>query len=150
MRFDRAGRLPYNRSEGIAFVTYDRYGDAKTAIQEYDGQSALGQLLEVELDSVVPPPRNNPNRDLASRISGEPRGRRDEGPRRGGSRGGRGQPRPEKSSTTRRGPVTADDLDAELDNYINQRNNGDSQKVAEAGTGTANTTDSGLDGMQID
>lgn len=101
----------------------------------------------MELDSVVPPPRDGGERGLADRISNGSRRRRDDGPRRtapsrDGGRSGRG----EKASTARRGPVTADDLDAELDNYINQRNNGDSQKVADSGA----AAEGGGDGMMID
>lgn len=138
-------------------MTYDRYSDAKLAITKYDGQAALGQLLEVELDSVVPPPRTS-DRDLASRISGGHE-RRDArggaGPERrqeprSGRGSGRGRARGEKAanapSSARRGPVTLDELDNELDNYINQRNKGDSQKVAESGAEGGNAED----GMQID
>ena len=35
--YDRAGR-----SEGVAFVTYESYQDAKDAIKEFDGANAAG------------------------------------------------------------------------------------------------------------
>jgi len=37
LKYDRAGR-----SEGIAFVTYEREADAKRAISEFDGANANG------------------------------------------------------------------------------------------------------------
>lgn len=139
------------RSEGTAVVTYDKYSDARSAIAEYDGQTALGQRLEVGIDSIVPSARSPDNaRDLRSRIQRDSRDRRDDRTRNAPSsasnrtRGGR----LEKGSSRRRGPVTAEDLDAELDNYINQRNQGDAQKVAD--TGAEAVADGINDGMLID
>lgn len=116
-------------------MTYDRYGDAKSAVSQYDGQSALGQRLEVEIEEAGPTPRHGGS-GLASRISDDARNSGDRGSSSGPRpRGGRGRERAPKTgkpaSTARRGPVTAEDLDAELDNYINQRN-GDSQTTSEA------------------
>lgn len=37
--YDRAGR-----SEGVAYVTYQTYEDAKQAVREYDGANAAGEL----------------------------------------------------------------------------------------------------------
>ncbi|KAF5863599.1 hypothetical protein ETB97_009693 [Aspergillus alliaceus] len=44
--YDRAGR-----SEGLAFVTYTRVSDARTAISEFDGANAKGQPIRVTLVS---------------------------------------------------------------------------------------------------
>ena len=44
LRYDRAGR-----SEGIAFVTYERLADARTAIREFDGANAKGQPIRLTL-----------------------------------------------------------------------------------------------------
>ncbi|KAE8145899.1 hypothetical protein BDV25DRAFT_60423 [Aspergillus avenaceus] len=44
--YDRAGR-----SEGVAFVTYTRFSDARTAISEFDGANAKGQPIRVNLVS---------------------------------------------------------------------------------------------------
>ncbi|KAE8161720.1 alpha-actinin, sarcomeric [Aspergillus tamarii] len=44
--YDRAGR-----SEGVAFVTYARTSDARTAISEFDGANAKGQPIRVTLVS---------------------------------------------------------------------------------------------------
>jgi THO complex subunit 4 len=82
MRYDRAGR-----SEGVAFVTYERVADAKTAIAEFDGANAKGQPIRLQL--VPLPRRDNPfdrvenPRSLFDRIeapSGRDR-RRSESPR---------------------------------------------------------------------
>ncbi|KAL4806160.1 hypothetical protein BDV18DRAFT_138899 [Aspergillus unguis] len=50
--YDRAGR-----SEGVAYVTYNRNSDAKTAIAEFDGANAKGQPIRI---SVAP---SGPRRD---------------------------------------------------------------------------------------
>ncbi|PLB35809.1 putative RNA binding protein [Aspergillus candidus] len=42
--YDRAGR-----SEGLAFVTYTRMSDARTAINEFDGANAKGQPIRLAL-----------------------------------------------------------------------------------------------------
>lgn len=42
--YDRAGR-----SEGVAFVTYQHYDDALTAIREFDGANANGQQIFLSL-----------------------------------------------------------------------------------------------------
>ena len=44
LRYDRAGR-----SEGLAFVTYERLADARTAIREFDGANAKGQPIRLTL-----------------------------------------------------------------------------------------------------
>ncbi|KAI1843410.1 hypothetical protein JX265_006236 [Neoarthrinium moseri] len=67
--YDRAGR-----SEGIAFVTYEEYQDAKEAVREFDGANAKGQPIRL---SIMPSgPRRNPfdtaqmpGRSLADRIT---------------------------------------------------------------------------------
>ncbi|EAW12793.1 putative RNA binding protein [Aspergillus clavatus NRRL 1] len=42
--YDRAGR-----SEGVAYVTYNRVSDARTAISEFDGANAKGQPIRLAL-----------------------------------------------------------------------------------------------------
>jgi RNA recognition motif-containing protein len=37
----------YNTGKGYAFVTFDRDEDAKTAIQEMDGQTVFGKQIKV-------------------------------------------------------------------------------------------------------
>ncbi|ORY66320.1 uncharacterized protein BCR38DRAFT_366782, partial [Pseudomassariella vexata] len=67
--YDRAGR-----SDGTAFVTYDRYEDAKEAVREFDGANAKGQPIRLAL--MPSAPRRNafdtahmPGRPLADRIT---------------------------------------------------------------------------------
>lgn len=60
LTYDRAGR-----SEGIAFVTYDRIADAREAIREFDGANAKGQpirltLLPLPPRASAPARRDNP------------------------------------------------------------------------------------------
>ncbi|KAK7924484.1 hypothetical protein PG985_006538 [Apiospora marii] len=67
--YDRAGR-----SEGTAYVTYNRSDDAREAIREFDGANAKGQPIRL---SIMPSaPRRNPfdsaympGRSLADRIT---------------------------------------------------------------------------------
>ncbi|KAK2601743.1 hypothetical protein QQS21_004731 [Conoideocrella luteorostrata] len=66
LRYDRAGR-----SEGTAYVTYERKEDAQDAIRQFDGANANGQPIRLTLlpsrnpfDSAV-----MPGRPLAERIS---------------------------------------------------------------------------------
>jgi THO complex subunit 4 len=53
--YDRAGR-----SEGVAYVTYNRYSDAKTAIAEFDGANAKGQPIRISITSSGPRRDRNP------------------------------------------------------------------------------------------
>ncbi|KAK6189598.1 hypothetical protein LQW54_013102 [Pestalotiopsis sp. IQ-011] len=74
MIYDRAGR-----SEGLAYVIYEEYQDAKEAVREFDGANAKGQPIRL---SILPSgPRRNPfdtaqlpGRSLADRIT-QPSGR---------------------------------------------------------------------------
>ncbi|KAG6014021.1 hypothetical protein E4U43_007006 [Claviceps pusilla] len=79
LRYDRAGR-----SEGTAYVTYERKQDAEEAIRQFDGANANGQPIRLKLL----PSRNPfdtavmPGRPLSERIS-NPGGRaRSTSPRR--------------------------------------------------------------------
>ncbi|KAL3464002.1 hypothetical protein BJX64DRAFT_256050 [Aspergillus heterothallicus] len=53
--YDRAGR-----SEGVAYVTYNRYADAKAAIAEFDGANAKGQPIRISISSSAPRRERNP------------------------------------------------------------------------------------------
>lgn len=53
--YDRAGR-----SEGVAYVTYARHSDAKTAIAEFDGANAKGQPIRISITSSAPRRGRNP------------------------------------------------------------------------------------------
>ncbi|OJJ02209.1 hypothetical protein ASPVEDRAFT_28814 [Aspergillus versicolor CBS 583.65] len=53
--YDRAGR-----SEGVAYVTYARHSDARTAIAEFDGANAKGQPIRISITSSAPRRGRNP------------------------------------------------------------------------------------------
>ncbi|KAL6924943.1 hypothetical protein FSST1_002217 [Fusarium sambucinum] len=78
LRYDRAGR-----SEGTAYVTYERREDAEEAVKQFDGANANGQPIQLTLL----PNRNPfdtavmPGRSLAERIS-SPGDRRSHSPHR--------------------------------------------------------------------
>ncbi|KAI9166956.1 LOW QUALITY PROTEIN: THO complex subunit 4A [Paramyrothecium foliicola] len=69
LRYDRAGR-----SEGIAFVTYERKEDATEAVRQFDGANANGQPIRLTL-MASGPSRNPfdtavlPGKPLSERIS---------------------------------------------------------------------------------
>ncbi|CAK9780077.1 RNA-binding domain-containing protein [Cutaneotrichosporon oleaginosum] len=139
--YDRSGR-----STGSAIVEYATPQMAKIAINKFDGAMTKGQTIAIKL---IAPPRA-PKADkaessllarlgggsLKSRIGGgggvesDSRSRRDERPRdrpqRGeraerGDRGGRGgRGRGAKPRAERRKPANADDLDKELDGFMDK------------------------------
>lgn len=93
--YDRA-----DRSQGIAFVTYNHADDARDAMREYDGANAMGQPIRLSLQNAASarPARNpfdnveKPSRSLFERIGGNDR--------RGGRRG--------RSASPRRAPENID------------------------------------------
>ncbi|KAH7031583.1 uncharacterized protein B0I36DRAFT_324233 [Microdochium trichocladiopsis] len=68
--YDRAGR-----SEGIAYVTYDRRDDAEESIRQFDGANAKGQPIRLSIVPSAAPRRNPfenahmPGKPLSERIS---------------------------------------------------------------------------------
>lgn len=63
--YDRAGR-----SEGVAYVTYNRLSDAKSAIGEFDGANAKGQPIRL---TIVPAGRGRRERNPFDNVE-RPRG----------------------------------------------------------------------------
>ncbi|KAL2868194.1 putative RNA binding protein [Aspergillus lucknowensis] len=117
--YDRAGR-----SEGVAYVTYNRYSDAKTAIAEFDGANAKGQPIRISITSSGPRRDRNPfdnvekpKGSLFDRVE-RPRGRdvrslspeesedAEGGPRR--RRGGRGATNYRRSDVSKPAPEHID------------------------------------------
>lgn len=108
LRYDRAGR-----SNGVAFVTYERLSDARTAIREFDGANAKGQPIRLTLMTNAAPVRSRnpfdsvqkPKGSLFDRVE-NPRARDDRSLSpmsdvemdRGGNRRRRGGPRTERRS----------------------------------------------------
>jgi THO complex subunit 4 len=123
LRYDRAGR-----SDGQAFVSYERLNDANKAIREFDGANAKGQPIRLVL--MPPPRRDNPfdrvenPRSLFDRIEAPRARRRSESPisdsddrntRRGNRRGDRNDAR--RSDTTKPAPDN-------IDRYVPGQNGG--------------------------
>ncbi|KAI0537987.1 hypothetical protein GGR58DRAFT_321233 [Xylaria digitata] len=159
--YDRAGR-----SEGVAFVTYERRDDALDAIREFNGANAKGQPIRMSIISSAP--RRNPfgtasmpSRPLAERIT-RPRsmspndrgidryvpegGRRSHSPRprrrgrRAGARrdnGGENTGRP--AGRDGRPRKTQEELDAEMEDYF--------EKTGGNAAGGAATTTGADDGQ---
>lgn len=128
IHYDRSGR-----SQGDANVVFSRPEDAEDAIAKFDGKRAAGLRIEVKIDH-----RRDPAADLSERFGPRERsispgrdrdrgydGYRDERPpRRGrGGRGGRGRGG-DRPLPPRDGPrivkekKTVEELDAELDSYM--------------------------------
>ncbi|KAH2598423.1 hypothetical protein KXV63_004706 [Aspergillus fumigatus] len=63
--YDRAGR-----SEGVAYVTYNRANDARTAIAEFDGANAKGQPIRLTLVASGPGRRGRNPFDNVERLKG--------------------------------------------------------------------------------
>ncbi|ORY85031.1 hypothetical protein BCR37DRAFT_378010 [Protomyces lactucae-debilis] len=153
---DRAGR-----STGKCYVDYERRNDALEAVRQFDTRLCGGQRLQVEL--ITLPQKNN---DLGSRLrfdsdNYERPGRGQSGrggdSRQGGERGGRGDRRGGRKDAAaagaggsgkrvRRGPATAEQLDAELDAYLNAKTPSHSEGVA----GGDAPAGGDADGMQVD
>ncbi|BFZ63831.1 hypothetical protein YB2330_004963 [Saitoella coloradoensis] len=147
LTYDNAGR-----STGIAYVVYESIADARDAIRQFDGQKAAGQPLAISLDGSGAPgghgfrgrSRSPPRRGhgdsyrpgAGDRAPGAPRGRgRGRGlSGRGRERGERGKARPAK---------TQDDLDRELEEYLNGR--GDGEGGSAVAEGRTNNVEAALD-----
>lgn len=118
IHYDRSGR-----SLGDANVVFSRAEDAQDAIDKFDGKRAAGLKIEVRIDS-----RRDPALDLSERFErqrslspgrGYERRDRDERPRRGrGGRGGARGGRREGEVRLVKEKKTVEELDAELDSYM--------------------------------
>jgi THO complex subunit 4 len=107
LKYDKMGR-----SDGVAFVTYTSMADAKEAIAKFNGANAAGQPITVTLDTEAPPRRHDPRpRDRGFARGGSSRG----GRMAGGREGSRRQPERREARPTR----TQEDLDRELDDFMN-------------------------------
>ena len=131
MKYDKLGR-----SDGVAYVTYASIDDAQEAIRKFNGANAagalhnkkqiefVGQPITVTLDAEILARKVGPRRDKgrAPTRVGPPRSRG-----RITRRSGRGAP----------GSVrTQEDLDRELDDYLNQPVSAENANhLAEGGAG---------------
>ncbi|KAJ1032522.1 hypothetical protein NDA16_000545 [Ustilago loliicola] len=141
IKYDRS-----DRSTGVAVVIYDNPNHAMQAKNEYDGAKAKGQVISItqEMRADRPKDAQAPQRsllsrfDLSSRLKGADAeaGNRNSfadrlGPVRNGGRAGQrdatrstgdkqpARPRNAPPKREKRKPVTAADLDAELEAFMN-------------------------------
>ncbi|OAJ42365.1 hypothetical protein BDEG_25820 [Batrachochytrium dendrobatidis JEL423] len=114
----RSAQLNYNsegKSKGSATVIFNKHGDASKAFAEYNNRTLDERPMKIELivNPGAPALRLGPATGTANshRNSGSGGVTKTRGPARasGGGRGGRRAPKK---------PVTAADLDAEMDMYI--------------------------------
>lgn len=113
IQYDKSGR-----SEGYAWVTFEQHDHAMEAVGRFDGKKAAGQVITINLARGF---GFQGIRDFERRLEGSGRGgssTRGRGGRgRGRGRGGRGAS--DNSGGSRRPKKSAEELDAELDAYMN-------------------------------
>lgn len=116
LRYDRAGR-----SDGVAYVSYQRARDADQAIREFDGANAKGQPIRLTL--LQQPRRDNPfdrvenPRSLFDRIEAPRDRRRSESPTADGGRDSRRGPRRGGGAPDRRSDITGP-VPENIDRYV--------------------------------
>jgi len=114
IHYDRSGR-----SLGTGQVVFERRGDAAKAHRQYDGVHLDGRPMKISMEGGAP--QSNGVKRLGQGSRGFGGGRGSGGGNRRGGRGGRsrGGGRGGGSSGTKEKPKTAEELDAELDAYVN-------------------------------
>ncbi|XP_031634570.1 aly/REF export factor 2 [Contarinia nasturtii] len=115
VHYDRSGR-----SLGTADVVFERRADAVKAMKQYNGVPLDGRPMNIQLaTSEVPQPAvRNPRPTFGQNRNNQSRQQqqRKPGPRQGGGGGG-GVKRGGNRANAK--PVSAEELDAELDAYVN-------------------------------
>lgn len=113
--YDRSGR-----STGQAEVEFVRLADARTAMETYNQVPLDGRPMNITLAGGNQERSYNRDRSRSPRRRGGYGGNRDGGNRRGGNRGG-GNRREGGGRREKKEEVTQEQLDAEMDAYLNDR-----------------------------
>jgi len=114
VHYDRTGR-----SLGTADVIFERRGDAAKALKQYNGVPLDGRAMQISFADGNQTAGNQGG--LGSRLGKPNRGNnrnRGGGDRRGGNRGGQG--RGNFRNRKEKEEISAEDLDKQLDDYVNQ------------------------------
>ncbi|KAI9269729.1 hypothetical protein EDC94DRAFT_686160 [Helicostylum pulchrum] len=135
--FDISGR-----STGVATIKYASMEDAEKAIKKYNNVELDGQAMRIELKEYVPrtpkatggrfnnnrlDSRRNDRGDRGDR--GDRKGDRNRGDRnRDDNRNGNSRDNNKKNDRSKQN-MTAEDLDKEMDNYMNSTNNEDTDMM---------------------
>ncbi|KAG0002050.1 hypothetical protein BGZ79_003681 [Entomortierella chlamydospora] len=113
LNYDQNGK-----STGTAVVHFTRVGDAAVAYSKFNGVPLDGRPMRIEIvlapaaaQAVLPAQAQGP------KTSAPNQGNRNQGPSRGG-RGGRGRGRGGRNQGEKRETKTADQLDAEMNDYM--------------------------------
>jgi len=106
VHYDKSGR-----SLGTADVVFDRKSDAEDALKQYNGVPLDGRPMKIQLVSSSSGEVARSPTKLAAAPRGASRGR-------GGVRTGRGR----GGGASAKKEVTAEELDADLDEYVSQAN----------------------------
>lgn len=114
--YDRSGR-----STGQAEVEFVRLADARTAMETYNQVPLDGRPMNITLSGGNQERSYNRDRSRSPRRRGGYGGNRDGGNRRGGNRGGGANRREGGGRREKKEEVTQEQLDAEMDAYLNDR-----------------------------
>ncbi|KAF9110206.1 hypothetical protein BGX27_006649 [Mortierella sp. AM989] len=105
------------KSTGTAIVHFTRVGDAAVAYSKFNGVPLDGRPMKIEIVLAPATAQAVLPTQAVPRAPAPNQGQRNQGPSRGG-RGGRGRGRGGRSHGEKRETKTADQLDAEMNDYM--------------------------------